>query len=124
MIFKKRIIFITFLFFCFGCEEKGNEIVCTTEYVYGLHVTLLDASNSLPITDDVTVVIKDDNYEEVLQIIESNNSFFGAGERSGTYTITIISNSYITFVSEPITVTRNICHVIPVSKTIALTPSI
>lgn len=106
-----------------SCEEQNEEpVTCTLEFVYGLHITLIDANTKESITDNITVVIKDGDYEEVLQTIESSTHFFGAGERSGTYTVTVTSDNYKTFVSEPILVTSNECHVKTVSKTFELEP--
>ncbi|PQJ80094.1 hypothetical protein [Polaribacter porphyrae] len=117
---KKLIALFTYLIVFIGCKEQNNDIICTLEFVYGLNITLIDAETSKPIEGNVKVVIKDGNYEEVLQGVESGIPFFGAGERSGTYTITITSNNYKTFVSNPIVVTANECHVITVTKTFNL----
>ena len=120
---KKLIILITLLTIFLGCKEEENLTICTLEFVYGLNITLINANTSMPITDEVNVVIKDGNYEEVLTRLESDVPFLGAGERAGTYFLTITSNAYKTFISEPIIVEANECHVIPVVKTIQLEPT-
>jgi len=55
--------------------------------------------------------------------IEDNNSFTGAGERAGTYTLTVVSPNYQTFTSEPITVLADQCHVITEEIEIILQPN-
>jgi hypothetical protein len=122
---KKTIILVTILTIFLGCKEgKNSDTFCTLEFVYGLNINLIDANTSETITDDVNVIIKDGDYEEVLTNTESDTHFFGAGERPGTYTITITSNNYKTFISEPVVVTGDVCHVTTVAKTFELTPSI
>ncbi|APY11095.1 hypothetical protein BWZ22_07495 [Seonamhaeicola sp. S2-3] len=101
-------------------DDTPNDIICTLEYVYGLNVTLIDATNSNKITEDITVVATDGNYEEILTL--GVDSFFGAGERAGTYTITITSANYQTYVSNPIELDANECHVIPKVIEITLQP--
>lgn len=115
----KIILLLTILSIFTSCNEENNEdVICTLEFVYGINITLIDAETKTDITENVKVVITDGNYEEILQ--GGIGTFYGAGERAGTYTITITSDDYKTFVSEPIVVTANACHVIPVSKTFEL----
>ena len=114
-------IFILVLgFYSCKTDDDANDVICTLEYVYGLNVTLIDASNSNKIIDDVTVVSKDGSYEETLTA--GIDSFYGSGERAGTYTITITSDNYETYTSAPITVTADICHVIPQTFELTLQP--
>lgn len=121
---KKIITMITVLTLFFGCKEEKNITICTLEFVYGINITLINADTSDAIIDDVKVVIKDGNYEEIITNIESSTPFFGAGERAGTYIVTITSNKYKTFISDPIIVEANECHVIPELKTFKLVPII
>ncbi|WP_406685414.1 hypothetical protein N1F78_06725 [Seonamhaeicola sp. MEBiC1930] len=106
-----------------GCksDDDMNGIVCTLEYVYGLNITLIDASNFNKITDDVTVVVTDGAYEETLTL--GIDSFYGAGERAGMYVITVTSSNYQTYVSDPIEVSADECHVIPEVMEFTLQPN-
>lgn len=62
----------------------------------------------------MTVVATSGNYSETLQFFDPQNPiFYGAYERAGTYTITVTKAGRQTYVSQPIVVTRDICHVIP-----------
>lgn len=118
---KKIIAIISFILLFNSCEENNDEIIiCTLNYVYGLHINLVEKTTNNSITGTVNVVAKDGDYEEILENANPNDSFFGAGERKGTYVITITSNNYKTYISEPIVVTGDECHVTTVSKTFEL----
>jgi hypothetical protein len=122
MSFKKYVFVLAVIVCFFGCKEEDDITICTLQFVYGLNITLVEANSTNPATGEINATIKDGSYEEVLQNIESNVPFFGAGERRGTYILTITSDRYKTFVSAPILVTADECHVIPVTKTFELTP--
>lgn len=101
--------FLTFL----SCQNQqiDQPIVCTEVFIQGLHITLVDAASSEIITEDVTITATDGDFKENLKRIETQTSFSGAGERAGTYVLTITSSNYKTFVSNPIVVSADECHV-------------
>ena len=105
-----------------SCENHDdNQIVCTTEFVYGLNVTVIDSQTEQPITDGVIVTAVDGSYSETLVAFPGNeNVFVGAGERPGTYIITVAKDGYTTFTSNPLVVAANVCHVTPVQITVSL----
>ena len=105
-----------------SCEnDNDDQIFCTQEFVYGLNVIVLDATTGNPLVEGVTVEATDGGYHETLQLVPGlEYSFTGAGERVGTYTVTITKEGYQTSTSLPIIVTRNVCHVIPQSLTVNL----
>jgi hypothetical protein len=105
-----------------SCNNDENDpINCTTEFVDGLRITVLDQANGQPIVEGVTVTAVDGSYTENLELVSGVDNFFaGAGERVGTYTVTVTKNGYQTFTSSPIVVTRNVCHVITQSLTVNL----
>ena len=107
-------LFFVLLFSC-KASDRGD-IFCSTEVKAGLNVSvhLAESSSSIPISDGVTVVATSGNYSETLQFFDPQNPiFYGAYERAGTYTITVTKAGRQTYVSQPIVVTRDICHVIP-----------
>lgn len=101
-------------------ENEPEEVVCTLNYVYGLHINLIEKSTTNPIYGAVTIIATEGNHEETLENYGSNSSFFGAGERQGTYVLTITSVNYKTFISEPIEVDGDECHVNTQSRTFEL----
>ena len=104
------------------CDSNdNNQILCTTEFVYGLNVTVINSETQLPLVEGVTVTAVDQNYSENLELFPGLEYIFsGAGERPGTYTITVTKNGYVTFISDPIVVEADICHVIPRQVTVTL----
>ncbi|MEO5776947.1 MAG: hypothetical protein ABIQ27_08575 [Flavobacterium sp.] len=105
-----------------SCEnDNDDQIVCTAEFVYGLNVIVLDATTGNPLVEGITVEAVDGTYHETLQLVPGlEYAFTGAGERAGTYTVTITKDGYQTYISSPIILTRNVCHVIPQSLTVNL----
>lgn len=108
-----------------GCksDDDFSTITCNEQFVFGINVTLIDATTSNKITTGVTLSIKDGNYEETLMTHDSIDSFWGAGERPGNYIITVTSNNYQTYVSNPIQVLSDECHVITEILEITLQPN-
>lgn len=111
---KNFILFLILVALLSCNSDDPNPQNCTEEYVYGLSVTVRDAVNNSIITESLTITASDGAYEEELMRIENSDSFFGAGEREGTYIIEITSNNYQTFISDPIVVgrTEDDCHVV------------
>lgn len=123
---KKGAIYLFFVLL-FSCQASDNDdIFCTTEVKAGLNVSVLlvESSSSIPISDGVTVVATDGNYTETLQFFDAQNPiFYGAYERAGTYTLTVTKPGRRTYVSQPIVLTRDICHVIPQNVMVSLLPN-
>ncbi|MFM2212945.1 MAG: hypothetical protein RL427_208 [Bacteroidota bacterium] len=120
---KIILLFLPFTFLlAAGCDNNAqNQTVCTDQYVYGLNIIVLDATTGNPIFQDIEVKAVDGTYQEILQLVPGlEYAFAGAGERIGTYTITVTKEGFQTYTSGPITVTRDDCHVIPQSLTVNL----
>ena len=115
---KKLLLLLFCMPFIFlsSCDDSddNNQIVCTLEVRAGLNVTVsLDAMSSIT-GEGVMVVATDGTYSETLEYVDINNPVFsGAYERQGTYIITVSKDGYQTYTSAPITVTADVCHVIP-----------
>lgn len=115
---KKLLLLLFCLSFIFlsSCDDSddNNQIVCTLEAKAGLNVTVsLDAMSSIT-SDGVTVIATDGVYQEALNVINPIDPIFiGAFERQGTYVITVSKDGYQTYTSTPVTVTADVCHVIP-----------
>ena len=115
-----KYIVLIFMIFLTTCVDDDNEIICTEQFVYGLNVTVKNGDTNVIITEGITVIARDGNYEEELMNIEGIDNFFGAGERTGNYIIEITSNDYQTYISDVISVSANECHVIPVVIEVSL----
>jgi len=104
-------------------DDDIEDVFCTDIYVYGLNVTVRDASNNEILKEGITVIAKEGFYTEELMVTDSQDNFFGAGERQGIYIITVTGEGYETFVSETITVSGDVCHVFPESSEVFLVPN-
>jgi hypothetical protein len=105
-----------------ACNDgvMGPGPVCTADFRYGLNVTVLDGSGG-PAAQGSIGIAKDGSHEETLDIIGAE-TMAGAGERPGTYDITISKTGYMTWSAENVTVAADECHVIPVSLQANLIP--
>ncbi len=105
-----------------GCVESWwpffDGIACTQIYVYGLNVSVTD-ENGDPVAG-ATLTLSDGNYSETMMEGQPGQ-YVGAGERSGIYSLTIEAAGFQTMQIDNIVVTRDICHVIPVSREVELT---
>lgn len=106
---------------CF-CGNPDDGIACTEEFVYGLNVYVEDAQTNQVLTEGVTIIATEGDYEETLMLIEGSNSFVGAGERDGVYTIEVSAIGYQTYTFEEIILGHDGCHVIPQIIDVDLSP--
>jgi hypothetical protein len=98
-----------------SCEDDPVEpVVCTTEYVYGLEIRLIDSETGGPTGLGTIAVISDGDYEE-LALCEDRGPIgvacLAAGERAGTYDITIDAEGYEPWTRSGVRVTKDACHV-------------
>ena len=121
---KKLLLLVCFTPFLMAtqCNEDDNKVNCTQEARAGLNITVEDAVSHLVLTDGVTIRATDGAYSEILDCIPGSDVFSGAWERRGNYVLTVSKESYQTFTSVTITVTADVCHVIPQNRAIQLLP--
>ncbi len=104
-----------------GCTLGGPNggVVCTDIFVYGVNVTVTDAESGDPVSG-ATLTLTEGDFSETL--IEINaGAYAGAGERAGTYTLTVDASDFVSQTIQSIVVTEDECHVIPVSRDVVLT---
>ncbi|MFD2563628.1 hypothetical protein [Aquimarina rubra] len=124
----KKLILIL-LVICTACnldeQETSDPVFCTEELRPGLEITIKDAANNDAfLTSGITVVATDELYTETLMNFVDTDTFIGAYERTGTYTITVTGDGYETFISNtPIVVDKDICHVITERREFTLQPN-
>lgn len=120
---KLLLIIAIFPLLATQCNEDDNGIACTEEARAGLNITIKDSETNAYLSEGVSVVATDGSYSETLQSFDSTEPIFsGAYEREGNYTITVSKTGYVTYTSEVISVTSDVCHVIPQQRTILLQP--
>ena len=105
-----------------GCCWIPDGVICTLEFAYGIAVTVTD-ENGGPITG-ATLTLTDNGYTETMVELADPQPgvYLGAGERAGTYTLTVEAEGFEPATLENIFVDEDVCHVIPVERTVSLTP--
>ena len=106
----------------FECRIIDEPVACTTVFVYGLNVTLVDADTGAAI-DGATLTLTEGAYSETMEAFPGSGYYVGAGERAGTYTLTAEADGYESQTVTDIVVGADECHVIPVTLTVELTPT-
>lgn len=96
-----------------ACKDT-SKLTCTPEWVYGLHVEVRDAATNHAAADGALIIARDGSYVDTLDVQSDALLALGAGERAGTYSLTIAKSGYQPWQSEGIQVTRDECHVTPV----------
>jgi len=106
-----------------SCKNKDDDtepINCTEIFVFGLTVQVRDINTGDFILNNIIVTATDGSYAEELAF--SNDRFFGAGERPGDYTLTVVADGYMTLITPVIEVSADECHVINESIDLVLDP--
>jgi hypothetical protein len=106
---------------CYEGDPSGP-IACTEQFVYGLAVTVRDQSTALPKAEDATLTLRDGAHVEVVTDSWDGTTLVGAGERPGTYDVTVEHPGYETWIRAGVEITEDECHVIPVTITADLIP--
>lgn len=88
---------------------KGSDIACTEEALPAITLALSLEGNSEANLCEAEVYIEDGEYSENLTCFD--DTFIGAWERSGTYSITASYPGYVNQSIESLTVYPFICHV-------------
>jgi len=97
-----------------GCGTT-DPIFCTEQFVFGITVEVRDGLTGVARADGATLTLRDGDYVESTSDSFDGLTMWGAGERAGTYTVTVARNGYHTWVSTGVVVTADECHVLPIS---------
>lgn len=107
-----------------GCpnlfNNGDNNIVCTAVFVFGLSVTVTDDMGD-PVSG-ATLTLTEGTYTETMAEFQTGQ-FAGAGERAGTYTLTVEASGFEPVTLNNIQITADECHVIPVNQDVTMTPT-
>lgn len=91
------------------CLHQGDR-ACTALYAYGVSAHVTNADIGQPI-NNATLTLTEGDYSEVMMLIPTGD-YVGAGERPGTYTMTIDIPGVGSTVVSDIVVGFDGCHVI------------
>ena len=107
--------------FLVGCPPVMDPVICTEIFVFGLNVTVTDG-NGDPVPS-ATLTLVEGDYTEIMTEIDpmgQSGVYVGAGERAGTYSLTIEAKGFNTVTLDEITIDADVCHVIPVELVLSL----
>ncbi len=103
-----------------GClikpNDDGESVVCTTEVVPALVISIIDKETKQPTACGATITIHDGDFSEQHKIVDDENcddamEVRAANERAGIYNIYIAKTGYVDWVKYDVQVTENTCHV-------------
>lgn len=101
--------------------------VCTDEFRAGLAVYVKDSVTRAGVASGASLVVSEGSYKDSVAGLNSpdqdNFPLFAAGERSGTYQVTVLKPGYATWLQSNVRVTSNVCHVNTVTLTALLQPA-
>jgi hypothetical protein len=102
--------------------------VCTDEFRPGLVVFVKDSVTRAGVASGASLVVREGSYKDSVAAPDStpfldNLSLDAAGERSGTYQVTVLKRGYATWLKSNVRVTSNVCHVNTVTLTALLQPA-
>ena len=78
-------------------------------------VQVVDAASGTALAEGSTMTLRDGDYVETTSESFDGRTLVGAGERAGTYIITVAREGYHSWVLTDVEVTEDECHVDPVS---------
>ena len=108
----------TALVILLGCGQDEPVVACTAILIYGLDVTVTDATGRS--ICDATVTVSDGDYREILPGgLGQSCHYSGAAERRGRYQVVVQRAGYLSE-SRLIEVLSDVCHVRTVAATFIL----
>lgn len=101
-------------------QSDNRQLACTSEAVFGINISVLNASSRQFIGCDASVIIKDGSYYKKIDNLAGPNCsesfvFSGAQERTGTYDIIVQKQGFDDWYQDGLVVTANSCHVNSIS---------
>jgi hypothetical protein len=124
----KRILAMLPIVLLAGCNSDNDDgVVCTTEVISGIAITVIDDVTEAPISCGATALLQESSYEEELTNPESSDCdsttmLLGAVERQGFYNITVQKEGYEYWYAYDVEVTEGLCHVEQVEVEARLIP--
>ena len=119
--------FLVLWIFAFGaCDVLDSQpVLCTGNFVWGLHVTVQDSATGAPSASGAQLIAHDGVYADSSSFPPNrpdldNQPLVGAGEREGTYTVTVRKAGFVDWERTNVVVSADECHVRPVALTARL----
>jgi hypothetical protein len=109
-----------------ACDALDSPpVYCTENFVWGVHVGVQDSLTGVPSASGAQLVARDGAYADTASYPPNrpdldNLPLIAAGERAGTYTVTVRKAGFVDWEQRDVVVTADECHVRPVALTARL----
>jgi hypothetical protein len=104
-----------------GCDLTDGDIVCTSNIVWGLNVTVQDSLTGAPTASGARLIARDGAYADTASVpighpTPDSEVLRSAEERPGVYSVTVEKDGFLTWERTGVVVTPDgyDCHVVPV----------
>lgn len=125
-----RLLVVVALLTTGGCDLLDNNagLICTENFVFGLHVAVHDSSTGAPAASGAQLMAQDGAWADTVGFPPDRpdldvQPLVSAGERPGTYTVTVRKGGFHDWQRTSVVVTADECHVHPVELTARLQPA-
>jgi hypothetical protein len=103
----------------------SRDVICTDSFLSGLEVTVEDSLTGAPSASGAQLIAQDGAYADTVSYAPNRpdldaQPLRSAGERPGTYTVSVRKPGFFEWVRSGIVVTADECHVRPVALTARL----
>lgn len=113
-----------------GCDLLDNNagLLCTENFVFGLQVAVQDSSTGSAAASGAQLIAQDGAWADTVGFPPNRpdldvQPLVSAGERPGTYTVTVRKGGFRDWQRTGVVVTADECHVHPVELTARLQPA-
>ena len=112
-----------------GCSGSASSTSpCTHEFRPGVNVFVKDSLTNAGVASGASLVVREGSFKDSVAFPSgrpdlNDYNLAAAGERAGTYQITVSKPGYATWVQSNVRVTKNVCHVNTVTLTALLQPT-
>lgn len=93
-----------------GCGNLLDGQACTADFRYGISISVLDRATGLPVIEGIAGEVRDGSYVETMEVF-FENQLVGAGERAGTYDVSVTALGYAPWSQQNVDVDKDECHV-------------
>lgn len=105
------------------CNLVPGSTVCTLQAIAAVSVDVRDSVTNTAAGRGARIIARDGVFADTAKIANAYDGPYGlAYERAGTYTVTVEQQGYRPWSRTGVSVTRDECHVRPVSITALLQP--
>lgn len=124
-----RLVILTALLATAGCDLLDSPgVICTANFVFGLEVAVEDSSTDAPAASGAQLIAQDGVWTDTVGFPSGRPDLdalplVSAGERPGTYTVTVRKAGFRDWQRTGVLVTADECHVHPVELTARLQPA-